>query len=420
MKVEKAFVINLARRYDRWETVRQVLEKSITCPLERFDAVDGRELVYDEALMRRINPWNIIGEGKVKSMGVIGCCLSHVGVWEKCTEPDKWYLVFEDDAVLINPHMKHLKIPRHIPSDAGILYLCDYYSKYSENGVHVTRERPCAEAYAIKGSCAKELFVFNKDNLGAADEHIKLYIQSQKDFQWYSLNPPVFRQKGMDTDIQRRDYMPITRFLPAFVINLDRRPDRMQQFKSRCPLPASRVSAVDDASLSEYSGDVFAKACVSRAGLRFSGEVGCFLSHAKVWKMMLDKHVPFVHVFEDDALFCEDYAAKLGVVLKALPHDFFVCYVGGRFDDGVVTGPDDTVVTVYDYSRPWRPLQDDRTTHSYIVSYQGARLLYDGMVQATQAVDHYMLKVFQERCLPVHSANPLLNWSPRVGDSDIR
>lgn len=82
--------------------------------------------------------------------------------------------------------------------------------------------------------------------------------------------------------------------IPAFVINRDTRPDRMQRFLSSARkqrgLDIVRVSATEVSS-----DDVPAGSGLTR------GEVGCFMSHVGIWEMMIRNRIKEALVLEDDA-----------------------------------------------------------------------------------------------------------------------
>ena len=94
--------------------------------------------------------------------------------------------------------------------------------------------------------------------------------------------------------------------MKAFVINLKRRPDRledMQRNLGSINLPFERIDAVD-ARNEDVSGQIaHAKARVyARFDTPAIGQVGVYLSHRKVWQRMVDEHIPFAFIFEDDVL----------------------------------------------------------------------------------------------------------------------
>lgn len=110
----------------------------------------------------------------------------------------------------------------------------------------------------------------------------------------------------------------------VFVINLDRRVDRLDAISamlSKVGLPFDRVSAVDgkELHLSDVARPWIAKWYIGR---RLAvGAVGCFLSHRKIWREMLDKNIPQALILEDDAALVEWDPRILDIDLKNLHLD---------------------------------------------------------------------------------------------------
>jgi GR25 family glycosyltransferase involved in LPS biosynthesis len=214
-------------------------------------------------------------------------------------------------------------------------------------------------------------------------------------------------------DILKLDSDPFRAELVAFVINLDRREDRYNTFLSACPIPTTRVSAVDGASLEDGRG-------------LHTGELGCTLSHSKVWKRVVDEGLSHAIVFEDDAMFDSTFENCVEETLRHLPDDFHMCYLGGRFEKGFRCDPTlfektSDCLFKYDWTVEWNRSMHDRTTHAYIVSRAGARMLLHALPYIHEfAVDDWILRTFKAVNANVFSSALLPCWSPRGGDSDIQ
>ena len=95
--------------------------------------------------------------------------------------------------------------------------------------------------------------------------------------------------------------------IPTFVINLDRSRERFLKIKNlldEISVPFERISAVDGKSLSNeeffehYSKELNAKNYF--IPLR-DGEIGCYLSHIKIWKEIVARNLDYALILEDDA-----------------------------------------------------------------------------------------------------------------------
>ena len=60
------------------------------------------------------------------------------------------------------------------------------------------------------------------------------------------------------------------------------------------------------------------------------GAWGCWRTHCRLWEDMLCREWPGVVVFEDDAVFRPDFAARLAAFLAAAPDDWDQLYFGGQ------------------------------------------------------------------------------------------
>ena len=122
-KINEAYVINLARRADRLETLWT------HCPelkgrVERWDAVEGKTLQLTPAIARLLKPNDFFWK-----KAVAGCALSHLGLWHKLANetPDiENYLILEDD-VKFHPGWEaawaKAAASDEIPESYDILYL---------------------------------------------------------------------------------------------------------------------------------------------------------------------------------------------------------------------------------------------------------------------------------------------------------
>ena len=103
----------------------------------------------------------------------------------------------------------------------------------------------------------------------------------------------------------------------AFLINLDRHPDRLATVQARlaqADVHAERVAAVDGAALSSADRRAAVArfhAILARGRLYTPGQIGCTLSHNAVYRRMAEENIPAALVFEDDVLLSPDFPASL-------------------------------------------------------------------------------------------------------------
>ena len=223
--------------------------------------------------------------------------------------------------------------------------------------------------------------------------------------------------------------------MDIYLVNLDRRPDRLKSFFTHSNFPPEwenkiiREPAVDGIKLPE-------------ARLK-PGEIGCFMSHVKLWQRVCDNERPAL-VLEDDTIFSANFLHRFQeTVLPALPEivsEGAVLYVGGR------DSPE--FVTKRRFTEPWlgeqlvrflRPFETgggavlagnsyvDRTTHAYLITPTAAKGLLAAFhrlgpaVGWTTPVDKFLRQTHLISPSSVLlTCCPLLCYSPLSDDSDCQ
>ncbi len=124
------------------------------------------------------------------------------------------------------------------------------------------------------------------------------------------------------------------------VINLDRRPDRLESFRRRLAEVAGqgllgrleRFDAVDGRKL-ELTEEIRRTFCNNDFGYRRS-VIGCALSHIALWRELAASDTPGVLVLEDDATLCRGFEGQLAELCGELEerHPSFDALFLGYFD----------------------------------------------------------------------------------------
>ena len=213
----KCFVINLDRRPDRLKQFTDSFNDIFE--ITRESAIDNKDI---EMMMNtipefktRINEWNFkYIPHKVNN--IVACCLSHINVWKKISKMNdsKPVFVFEDDCAFINndvkTHFRKYFDNLVLPNDFGIIWFNGNIQDKPNTNTNpdssfILKEytgNNTAESYLISPSFAKELIAAIENDLGAVDEHMKLYTMKTKN-KSFRLFPPFFCQFNRnDTDIQ--------------------------------------------------------------------------------------------------------------------------------------------------------------------------------------------------------------------------
>jgi len=122
--------------------------------------------------------------------------------------------------------------------------------------------------------------------------------------------------------------------MKVYVINLDRRPDRLEHFKKTFNrIDFERFSGVDGKNLNKYSNlKIFLEKLDGEKIIE--GEIGIKLTYYKIWKSILETEQEYYLIFEDDSLLQENSHRKLEkfkTELKELKEDWDFIYLGGQW-----------------------------------------------------------------------------------------
>lgn len=165
----------------------------------------------------------------------------------------------------------------------------------------------------------------------------------------------------------------------------------------------TRIPAVVGSKLTEKQK----KQCATRWYRNFGNvnTMGCFMSHRKTWKKIVENNDRYALIMEDDCQLVPDFDSKLDKVLDELTHrnphwDFLYCgYFGAAKRDKSYT-PLQYIIKSVLPNIPQKPC-DNRYSfipecpiglHCYIVSQKGARKLIKYMKMIDNHVDVMFLK----------------------------
>ena len=221
----------------------------------------------------------------------------------------------------------------------------------------------------------------------------------------------------------------------AFVINLDRRADRLRSFYEQLPASVSplveRVSAVEGRALTP-TPELYSLFRGNNFQYR-RGAIGCALSHYSLWQRIAGDgysgHATLI--LEDDAFFSDEGLRFWNERASlAIPPEFHVIYTGGMSladatlesfqRDGSLPTPEqeplvrEMINPCFGTPHAWFG------TFSYILSKPGARLLC-GLVERNgirRAIDGFMYDNWKH--MRVYVTVPLVCWSIARYQTDIQ
>jgi len=188
---------------------------------------------------------------------------------------------------------------------------------------------------------------------------------------------------------------------PVLVVNLDKSKERWQQCTeefAKQNVQAERFPATLGKALTEE--ERMEQATFGARYFCTAGMIGCFMSHLRMWRKVVDEDIPAVVVLEDDVVLYPDFEKKLKVLMEDLPQDWDVCLLGavGCINQeqealnmksyGLLTGggrpsPGKSRTISEHLFVPYRPAG----THAYLVSRKGAEFLKNQCPKARYHVD---------------------------------
>jgi hypothetical protein len=156
--------------------------------------------------------------------------------------------------------------------------------------------------------------------------------------------------------------------IKKFVINLNRRPDRLTEFYLRSGnMVVERFPAFDGR---EFNGshellDSLVRRHPKKSNIK--SIFGCWSSHLSLWNKLVDSDADAFAIFEDDAFFNGD----INFVLNNINMGMDIIYFGGKFSPNYTPNLDKWE----QYGEFWLPLPGAdviRTTHAYAITRMGA------------------------------------------------
>jgi GR25 family glycosyltransferase involved in LPS biosynthesis len=127
--------------------------------------------------------------------------------------------------------------------------------------------------------------------------------------------------------------------MKIFIINLERRKDKLDRIKERIEKIKNKeeikiIKAVDGIKINdEYLNNNNYKIHNKWRDKNHKrpiklGEIGCSLSHYKIWKRIVEENIEFAIILEDDAVFSDNYNEKINEITKSI--DFDMLYLGRK------------------------------------------------------------------------------------------
>lgn len=195
-------------------------------------------------------------------------------------------------------------------------------------------------------------------------------------------------------------------FERTYLINLSRRPDRLERFRETFPACLGEFEiwpAVDGNKIK-----------APRWWTNGPGAWGCYRSHLQVLEKCYQDNVESYIVFEDDAIFRDGFESEFAAFMTELPHDWEMVYFGGQLTSDNSHPP--TKVSDHVYA----PYTINRT-HCFAVHRRGYEKIYQHVfdkMKPTAHIDHHLQLLHESGRLKLYCPNRWLVGQD-AGPSDI-
>lgn len=193
--ITNRYCINLEKRSDRKQKC-ELMFSNYDLPFTFFKAIDGTTVSYKTKISR----------------GNVGCCLSHLTIWEDIVNKNaELSLIVEDDVVFHDDILNSFEsFYSEVPHDWNLLYFggnhCKLKLDFLTKHVHKLKNTYTTHCYAITLKCAKYLLnkYNNKSNLVLKEIDVNL-ADVQKEIPCYGFHPHLAWQDIGFSDILQQD-----------------------------------------------------------------------------------------------------------------------------------------------------------------------------------------------------------------------
>ena len=157
----------------------------------------------------------------------------------------------------------------------------------------------------------------------------------------------------------------------SYFINLDRSVKRLEYLKDQCKknnIQIKRVSAVDGSKLDKNFVDKVKKNKNADWHM-IKGELGCYLSHCKIWNLFKNSNDKIITILEDDINFDKTFLYKLDLAMKELPNDWDILLIGFRPHHKKSCESEDSKHCILNYSKQLNKIRSHwYGTHGYLLN----------------------------------------------------
>ena len=189
--------------------------------------------------------------------------------------------------------------------------------------------------------------------------------------------------------------------LPIYVVSLERATARRANIKRQLAgYNYTFFNAIDGWNLTESERQLVDRYIIAHS-LKPT-ESACYLSHMGVWRTIIDQHLPYALIFEDDIVLRKRFRSLLPKFFEVITYD--LVYFGHCFEQR--NGTLLHTINSFEIRRSVKP----RCIHAYIISQHGASTFLDYLnAHKTRIpIDMLMEEIFNQGPLTAVSVFPPL------------
>lgn len=176
------------------------------------------------------------------------------------------------------------------------------------------------------------------------------------------------------------------RMYKVFIINLDSQPRRLAFMKKQFSILGMEVEKIP--AVNGYDKNSIKYAPVASYSFLPGGEVGCFESHRRAWKKIVDENLPGAFILEDDVVVSSDFNE---LKIEKLPLDELDVI---KLDTcSWVSSYGDVIARAGENRELRRLLGSETSAGCYFVTRSGATKLLNGTLNYFEPVDTMMFNM---------------------------
>jgi GR25 family glycosyltransferase involved in LPS biosynthesis len=149
--------------------------------------------------------------------------------------------------------------------------------------------------------------------------------------------------------------------ITSYIISLKNPLDLINQLKTfdfnTILIDGVKTNTLSSKRKKKFTGNYFRSTTIPDSVL------GCAMAHIKTWKTFLSTNKPYCMIFEDDAIFEDNFKKKFDLCLRHLPNDFDIFYTGCFYNNNFTSKNMNEYIKIPDFFF---------ATHSYMISRNGA------------------------------------------------